>query len=321
MSIETKEGSVIKSISAAENDMEQINRYTRRKFSADEVYIFSAVLCDNEIDRAFERFSVSALEELKKMFVGKTCIFDHDRKSSNQTARIFATSIEVDLNRKTEFGENYTKLTARAYIPKTEKNAEIIEQIESGILKEVSISCSVSSSKCSICEKEHCSHIKGRRYADELCCRVLDKPKDAYECSFVAVPAQREAGVRKSYYERKGVEMEEILKSIKLGEAISIEKTEAVQLAEYIGELEEKAHWGKAYRDSMCADIIKFSALVQPDMPENVMRAAVNGLSVPELSVMQHTYEKMAQKTLPIATQLSKPKADSVMAGNKEFKI
>ena len=54
-----KEGLVRKN--AAAPDMEQIGRYTRRAYSPEEVYTFSLVLCDNEVDRDFERFSREAL--------------------------------------------------------------------------------------------------------------------------------------------------------------------------------------------------------------------------------------------------------------------
>ena len=53
---------------------------------------------------------------------------------------------------------------------------------------------------CSICGQElgFCRHEKGQRYNGEVCHGILTGAKDAYEWSFVAVPAQREAGVVKS---------------------------------------------------------------------------------------------------------------------------
>ena len=59
-----KDGFVIKSSSdyiLEQRDLDLINNYTRRKLSKDEVYIFSVVLCDNEIDREFEKFTKDAL--------------------------------------------------------------------------------------------------------------------------------------------------------------------------------------------------------------------------------------------------------------------
>ena len=40
-------------------ELEQIRRYTRRDFAPEELYVFPAVLCDNQIDRDGERFSRS----------------------------------------------------------------------------------------------------------------------------------------------------------------------------------------------------------------------------------------------------------------------
>ena len=42
----------------SEEELKLINGYTRRKLSANEVYVFSVVLCDNDIDRDGERFTV-----------------------------------------------------------------------------------------------------------------------------------------------------------------------------------------------------------------------------------------------------------------------
>ena len=59
---------------------------SRRALSAEEVYVFSVTLCDNEVDRDFERFSIPALQGLAPLFLGKSGIFDHDRKASGQSA-------------------------------------------------------------------------------------------------------------------------------------------------------------------------------------------------------------------------------------------
>ena len=60
----------------------------------------------------------------------------------------------------------------------------------------------MGSAICSICgadqAKAYCEHHAGQTYDGQLCVMALDDPKDAYEVSFVAVPAQPEAGVIKS---------------------------------------------------------------------------------------------------------------------------
>ena len=49
--------------------LQELNQFTRRTHTLDEVYLLDILLCDNEVDRDFERFSDSALETLKTLFV------------------------------------------------------------------------------------------------------------------------------------------------------------------------------------------------------------------------------------------------------------
>lgn len=314
------DGYVMKSSVATDEDMAQINRYTRREYKPDEVYTFSIVMCDNEVDRDFERFSISALEKLKELFLGKTCILDHERKSANQTARIYATAIERERGRVTQCGEEYTRLTAKAYLPKTPKTAETVELIESGILKEVSVSCSVKKSVCSICGSEHCTHQKGREYSGRLCCKILDEPTDAYECSFVAVPAQREAGVRKGWREPDGIDGLNKIKSCECT-AVRLSADEAMALRESIAKLEEKAEWGEKYRDSLKKDILKYGGIASPQLPREVLAAATENLSCAQLSELGRAYKAMAEKNLPLCPQLAPQPREKESSANGAYRI
>ena len=40
-----------------EGELELINKHTRTPLTENDVYAFSVILCDNDIDRDFERFS------------------------------------------------------------------------------------------------------------------------------------------------------------------------------------------------------------------------------------------------------------------------
>ncbi|MBR6106931.1 MAG: hypothetical protein IKQ39_02890 [Oscillospiraceae bacterium] len=179
-----------------------LNRFTKREHSLDEVYLFDLILCDNEIDRDGDCFSAAALEQLRDRFVGVTGIFDHNPRCGNQTARIFRTELCSDPGRKTKTGQVYRFLRANAYMVRTESNADLIREIDAGIKKEVSISCAVGKQICSVCGanklRKPCSHIKGRIYSGTRCYHTLDDITDVYEWSFVAVPAQKAAGVTKT---------------------------------------------------------------------------------------------------------------------------
>ncbi len=183
--------------------LDKINKFTRRPLEEDEVYTFSVILCDNDIDRDYECFSDEALETLAQSFIGKTGIFDHNPTTSNQNARIFDTEVVTDSERMTKYGSPYKYLKANAYMVRTGENDTLIAEIDGGIKKEVSISCSSARKVCSICGCNKtvgmCSHFGGRKYNDKLCYSILGDITDAYEWSFVAVPAQVNAGVTKRF--------------------------------------------------------------------------------------------------------------------------
>lgn len=200
MTENTIAGTVTKSIELNDSDIEKINQYSLKELTKDDVFIFKVVLCNNEIDRDFECFSTEALNGLANLFIGKTGISDHSFKAEDQKARIFETAVEFVDGKTTSYGEPFAQLTAKAYILRCEKNECLIGEIEAGIKKEVSVSCSMRKTTCSICSGTGrcCEHRPGQVYDGVLCYRTLDEPYDAYEFSFVAVPAQREAGVFKN---------------------------------------------------------------------------------------------------------------------------
>lgn len=208
-----KYGNVVKS---AENgavtaeELAKINGYARKELSAEEVYVFPVILCDTELDRDNDKFTKKALEELSALYLGKTVICDHNPKNGNQRARIFDTEVISVSESTTRDGTALYRLKGKAYMLKTETTKEIIDNIEAGIFKEVSVNCSVNKVVCSICGEDYfggeCLHFKGRDYDGKTCFTYLDGASDAYELSFVAVPAQPGAGVVKWYKGEKSPE-------------------------------------------------------------------------------------------------------------------
>ena len=297
-----KQGQIIKSINHVDEkwEMELVNLYSRKELSLDEVYLFSVALCDNEIDRDFEMFSVESLEKLSELFVGKTGIIDHNPSAKNQKARIISCSVEPVEGKKNRFGEDYCRLVCRAYILRSEENRPLIDQIDAGIIKEVSVGCSVKSTVCSVCgESIHsplCAHRKGEEYSGKLCCGILTDPVDAYEFSFVAVPAQRNAGVIKSPLNRKEMNMQEKLKNVQSGESVTFSYDECEALKAYLSSLEKSAADAEAYREQLKKELIKkfspyFAALSAKTAKEitdllsaSQMRELCDGFSVTQKS-------------------------------------
>ena len=184
---------------ADEAELVLINRFSRKRLTADEVYLFTVRLCDNEVDRDGERFAPETLEALAQAFVGKSGIFDHQWSARGQTARIYRAEVVAEPGRLTKAGDPYRYLKGWAYMLRTQANADLIAEIEGGIKKEVSVGCAVERTVCSICGGNmaagDCGHIKGHEYDGKLCWGELTGLTDVYEWSFVAVPAQPEAGV------------------------------------------------------------------------------------------------------------------------------
>lgn len=193
-------------------DLKKINKYTLSPVSADDVFIFKASIADNEQDdRNHMPFNLKSLQDLKKLYPGKTMLKDHRRMADNQIARIYDTELVQDANKQTELGELHTELIAKIYMIKTDSNKDLIAEIMGGIKKEVSTSTVPSKMICNICGtdnmKDYCRHWPGIEYTVEdgsakgskkRCKMLLSGAKEAYELSFVAVPAQPRAGTHKS---------------------------------------------------------------------------------------------------------------------------
>ena len=101
-------------------ELDQINRFSKAELTADQVYTFSVRLCDNEVDRDFERFGTEDLERLGELFLGKSGIFDHQWSAKGQTARIYRTEVVREPGTVTAAGDEYRWLKGWAYLMRTE---------------------------------------------------------------------------------------------------------------------------------------------------------------------------------------------------------
>lgn len=297
-------------------ELELINTYARNPLEKESVYCFTLTLCDNEVDRDFERFSTDALKELLPLFAGKTGISDHSMSSQNQKARIFKTWLEEDSTKKTATGEAYTALKAKAYMLITDENKEMIEQIEGGIKKEVSVGCSMGRLTCSICGKDmkahECKHIKGKCYGKKLCHGILSDAKDAYEWSFVAVPAQKNAGVTKAFCtvsDQKGASV------------ISAATDEALYSAKYVKSLERKAEDGALYRQFLTKEIRKHVLIAMSRIDPDLFIKHCESMSVPELISLSDSLRAQAAEIIPVSLQLKGTGKTKTAHDNNSFKI
>ena len=173
-------GILERSTTVSNEDMVTISALERRELDADDVYTFCIKMCDNEIDRDFERFSTETLTTLADMFVGKTGFL-----GMQQTAKIYKAEVVTA-------GECYCWIKGYAYIIRDEKTNDLISEIKVGLKKEISIGCAVNKVVYSVCGEDvvdgHCDHAKGEVYDGQVCHHVLQEPTDVYEWSFVVKP-------------------------------------------------------------------------------------------------------------------------------------
>ncbi len=263
--------------------LEAINAQAHGKLTAEQVYVFSLRLCDDQLDRDLEKFDTHALPGLAKLFIGKTGIVDHRWSSDNQVARIFAAEVVKEAE------VSYIK--AWAYIRRGGQADEIIADIEAGIKKEVSVGCAMGRSVCSVCGAEFgtCGHRKGEHYDGALCFAILQEPMDAYEFSFVAVPAQREAGVIKGAGGRR-----KLLKE--LAEEFGAQ-------AEYRA-LYQQAELGRQYEKQLQNDVVGLCLRLELGMEEPLLRSVVEKVAPQDLLAMQKALQQRAQALMPMQTQL-----------------
>lgn len=316
------QGIILKSV-ATNEDLAKIQQFSRRELLPEEIYVFNVDLCNNDVDRDFEKFSVETLKQMAELFVGKTGIFDHSMKSADQTARIFDAFVEKVNGKKTADGEDFYSLKAKAYMLNNEENKSLIDSIEAGIKKEVSVSCSVDKAYCSICHTDRkraaCEHKKGKRYGDRLCFNILTDATDAYEFSFVAVPAQREAGVTKSFSVKEEAEMQDIVKMISQGDEITLSKSQANELYSYIEGLKQEAELGEAYKKKLIKQVVDLFKSAFPKMDEALFVSVASVMTSKELLGFCDGMKKSLNES-KIKPQLA-VKAETKMNDYSDFKI
>ena len=180
---------IIDSKYISDEDMKQINKYTRKDFTRDDIYAFEVELCNNQLDIDFEKISTNCLYKLKDMVIGAVGIIVSGKDIIGKiTAKIYDTYIESDCHYLLDTLDKDIPqkcLKAKAYIPRCHIQKEELESILNN--SEVSIGFAVKNKTCSICGNnfDFCRHHKGQKYDNKLCYVNLDEPTDFYEWAIV----------------------------------------------------------------------------------------------------------------------------------------
>ena len=197
----------------------------------------------------------------------------------------------------TEAGEPGCYLKGYAYMLRTAENAGLIAEIEGGIKKEVSVSCAVRRQVCSICghdihDRGQCSHGKGQVYGEKRCIVRLAEPTDAFEWSFVAVPAQPRAGVVKGFQP-----------GTTLRQALAAWDRDGVWQAE-LDQLEKEAAAGRRHLEDLRRETVRLGLLAEPALGEATLQGIAGKLNQEELEALQACYTRRLEGQLPLPVQL-----------------
>ena len=171
-----------------------IQKNSPQIFQKSDIHIYSVRVSDNLPDRQNDLFSLDALKDITSKLVGVTGIKDHEWSSGNQHSRIFDAILVEDTTQQNPLGEPYYFVVGLAYTLNNESNKELIQNIQAGILNEVSLGFNQGETET----------VTLPDYGDINIIRAVN---DVLEFSFVAVPAQPKAGVIKSYNKTKEVEI------------------------------------------------------------------------------------------------------------------
>lgn len=263
--------------------LEAINAQAKAKMTPEQVYVFSLRLCDDQVDRDYERFDTQALPGLAKLFIGKTGVVDHKWSSDAQVARIFAAEVVKE--------DRVSYIKAWVYVRRGGHNDEIIADIEAGIKKEVSVGCAMGLAVCSVCGSEYgsCGHQKGQHYDGQLCCAILREPMDAYEFSFVAVPAQPDAGV---------------LKGFGRGNRCLKELAEEFGAQGEYRELWTMAQLGQQYRKELESGVVRLCLALELGADRDVLFGVVKNAGAEDLQKLKAALETRLAESLPVQSQL-----------------
>ncbi|HUT74991.1 MAG TPA: hypothetical protein VM221_09205 [Armatimonadota bacterium] len=181
-------------------ELELVNRFARRALAADEVYVGECDLCNDRVDRAFERFTVAVLADFADSLPGKSLLAGHDH-GSLPLGLWFDARLRGDERGVTHLRPSY-------YIVKTRDNEHHRAQLDGGVYRYASIGFRAQDLVCDICGKSwfgwECEHYPGQAYdvgggrvvATARYTRSEAQPAEAVEGSIVYLGCQYDAELK-----------------------------------------------------------------------------------------------------------------------------
>ena len=171
---------------------------------------------------------------------------------------------------------------------------------------------------CSICgkdmKKHGCKHIKGTYYGKKLCHGILNEAKDAYEWSFVAVPAQKNAGVTKAFDTKT-------TKAFTDDGSFTADNDTAVFSKSYVKALEKQADDGRLYREHLAGEIRKYALITMNKVNIDAFISHCGNMDTTELKSLAEGLKAQANEIIPVSPQLRTLPQRKTESDNNSFKI
>ncbi len=171
--------------------LKKINQFSLQELSEDEIYVRRFLIAHDSIDRDNERFSEEVLRDFELTLPGKALLISHDRQELplGLFYQSYLDAISPNLFLKLTFenanlpgsAETVKILWAWAFMLKT-GNQEIIQKIEAGIVRYVSIGFRAAGLESVTSD--------GKKFKEYL------SPAEATEGSFVYLGAQQGAMIK-----------------------------------------------------------------------------------------------------------------------------
>ncbi len=128
---------------------------------------------------------------------------------------------------------------------------------------------------------------KGQVYGEKRCIVRLAEPTDAYEWSFVAVPAQPRAGVVKGFQP-----------GTTLRQALAAWDRDGVWQAE-LDQLEKEAAAGRRHLEDLRRETVRLGLLAEPALGEATLQGIAGKLNQEELEALQACYTRRLEGAAP----------------------
>lgn len=299
----------------------KINSYALSPLTAEQVYVRKFLMAHCCIDRDNECFPPEMLDQFAATMPGKSMLEGHDRRS-RPCGKWFAASTEemtpdqfkalTGIEPRLPEGATSCKvLWSWGYMLKTPGNDELISAVDGGVCSHCSIG--FAAADLTAVRKEP----NGPALYWEYCC-----PGEALEGSLVWLGAQPGATAQKNMKEdppHKGEPTMKALVALLVGFGIKSLTETATEdqiaagikaLAEEkdakINELTPLAADGKAYRDDLIADTVKFAALLEEiggdEKAAKEESDFLKTVPIARLKAQRDKYEAKAREKFPTHT-------------------